>query len=550
MLGVTTLGLVGAAIAQPAYDQTATGLSSPTWDGGRSALRIVDVDGDGHPDLATVGDHGSPFINTPMHGLTIWMGDGAGGFSAVQTGDFGYGGLDFGDVNGDGLVDAAYGVHHNYSNTDLGDQVLEVALGDGTGTGWTAWDDGLGEDGQSWGMFGTALADVDADGDLDVASVSFGCCDGFHLYLNEGDGTWTHTFGPALAGNSDMDIDVGDINNDGLADLATAHQSGIVWLSDGAGGLASADDNLPGPGQIGVDGPSLGDVDLDGHDDLSYANDDGGIELWLRVPGGGWTSATAGLPRSGPHEATRLADMDRDGLLDLVAFGHGVLEVYLGDGGSSWTLVASGSTPAPGGYSSLTVGDVDHNGMPDIALVSTKETGLFQTLNELRMFVEQTPAGAPDIRITGPTERRALRSGAAAFVDWLAAVPAGEATVDVEISAAGPDGPWTALGAGLANSGRLQFVVPALPSTASAYLRATMHTDAGEASHVHGPITILGAACPADCDGNGALNVLDFVCFQGLFVSGDPAADCDGSGQLDVLDFVCFQGAFVAGCGG
>jgi len=57
-----------------------------------------------------------------------------------------------------------------------------------------------------------------------------------------------------------------------------------------------------------------------------------------------------------------------------------------------------------------------------------------------------------------------------------------------------------------------------------------------------------GAACFADCDGNGALNILDFVCYQGLFQSGDEAADCDGNGDLNILDFVCFQGAFQDGC--
>ena len=58
----------------------------------------------------------------------------------------------------------------------------------------------------------------------------------------------------------------------------------------------------------------------------------------------------------------------------------------------------------------------------------------------------------------------------------------------------------------------------------------------------------LGDDCFADCDGNGELNILDFVCYQGLFQSGDDAADCDANGQLNILDFVCFQGEFQAGC--
>jgi len=58
----------------------------------------------------------------------------------------------------------------------------------------------------------------------------------------------------------------------------------------------------------------------------------------------------------------------------------------------------------------------------------------------------------------------------------------------------------------------------------------------------------LAADCLADCNADGMLSVLDFVCFQQLFASGDPAADANGDGMLNVLDFVAFQVAFSAGC--
>jgi hypothetical protein len=54
--------------------------------------------------------------------------------------------------------------------------------------------------------------------------------------------------------------------------------------------------------------------------------------------------------------------------------------------------------------------------------------------------------------------------------------------------------------------------------------------------------------CYADCDGNGGLDIFDFLCFQDAFVAGDPYADCDGNNTLDVFDFLCFQDAFVTGC--
>jgi hypothetical protein len=56
------------------------------------------------------------------------------------------------------------------------------------------------------------------------------------------------------------------------------------------------------------------------------------------------------------------------------------------------------------------------------------------------------------------------------------------------------------------------------------------------------------AACAADCDGDGELDILDFICFQGLFLDGDIEADCDANAKLDILDFVCFQAAFQKGC--
>jgi hypothetical protein len=54
--------------------------------------------------------------------------------------------------------------------------------------------------------------------------------------------------------------------------------------------------------------------------------------------------------------------------------------------------------------------------------------------------------------------------------------------------------------------------------------------------------------CYPDCDGNGTLDVFDFLCFQDSFTQGDPYADCDRNATLDVFDFLCFQDAFVAGC--
>ena len=54
--------------------------------------------------------------------------------------------------------------------------------------------------------------------------------------------------------------------------------------------------------------------------------------------------------------------------------------------------------------------------------------------------------------------------------------------------------------------------------------------------------------CYPDCNGDRALTVADFGCFQTKFVAVDPYADCNKSASYTVADFACFQAAFVAGC--
>jgi hypothetical protein len=54
--------------------------------------------------------------------------------------------------------------------------------------------------------------------------------------------------------------------------------------------------------------------------------------------------------------------------------------------------------------------------------------------------------------------------------------------------------------------------------------------------------------CPADCTGDGNLNILDFVCFQSAWKDHQASGDCDHNGLFNILDFVCFQGLFQQGC--
>lgn len=164
------------------YVESSSGLSNPAWEGGRTELEFADINQDGNIDIITIGDHGSPLINSGEHGIMVYFGDGAGNWNVQMTGDFGYGGIAAGDVNN--------------------------------------------------------------DGDLDLGSISFGCCAGIHVYLNNSDGTWTQSFG-VLGGNSDMIFQFGDIFNDGYIDFIAGHEYATVYMNDGEGNFSPADFDLP-----------------------------------------------------------------------------------------------------------------------------------------------------------------------------------------------------------------------------------------------------------------------------------------------------------------
>lgn len=61
-------------------------------------------------------------------------------------------------------------------------------------------------------------------------------------------------------------------------------------------------------------------------------------------------------------------------------------------------------------------------------------------------------------------------------------------------------------------------------------------------------ILCKGSGCAADFNGDGSLNILDFVAFQSAFQAGEDDADFNGDGQMNILDFVAFQAAFQVGC--
>jgi len=535
---------VGFASGQLSYVECSAGFqNNPEMEGGRTELEFADINNDGNVDILSIGDHGSPYINTQEHGVMVWFGDGQGGWSVFQYGDFGYGGIAVGDVNWDGKWDIGYGMHHNYSGVDLGDDMLEVALGDGTGQTWTAWDDSLISGGSVWGMFSTDFADVDNDGDLDVGSTSFGYGVGLRVFLSQGDGIWDQSFGTPESVNSNMEFYFRDVNRDGSADIIAATAGPSVYFGDGAGGFTPGDTGLP-QSDYGLAGISPGDVDNDGGADVAFANDSGGVEVWVWKDSiHRWVNFSGTLPTTGNFEGTQLCDMNADGFVDVCALGGGHTKVWLGDGQGNWTEAADITTPTPGYYQAFRTGaDFDHNGFPDVAFI-TDEGSWPSDHNVAHAFRESSPYELLTVFPVFPRGGEKFANGSVQFIDWWSAAPAGESSaVTLKLSTTGPSGPWQEIASGIPNAGRFQWTMPESVKSPDCYIRytVTLYATARETVPAVTPRAFtIGDTAPGVVDGHKpqvSSSKLGATVIRGVLMLGEVGSRQNTGYRGDLLD--------------
>src|SRR5690606_18003803 len=59
---------------------------------------------------------------------------------------------------------------------------------------------------------------------------------------------------------------------------------------------------------------------------------------------------------------------------------------------------------------------------------------------------------------------------------------------------------------------------------------------------------MMPPGCPADANGDGAVDANDLAAFQSAFAAGMPAGDADGDGYLTASDAAAFLASFARGC--
>ena len=474
----------------------ANGLNTPERENGRTEYELADVNGDGHLDIISLSDHGNP--GGGQLGIMVWFGDGQGNWTVAKEGNFGYGGCAMGDLNNDGIMDIAWGIHHDYGSGGFGDRLIGAALGNGTGTGWVPWDDGLAENGENWGMFATDLADFDNDGLLDIISQSFGSGNGVRVYKNHGDGTWTQEWAQS-GSNVYYTLETGDFDADGNMDFICTREGTCVFFGDGAFGFTLDQGGIPPNYMQAVD---TGDFNNDGADDILVSmGSDPGVRAYSYDTGTQqWMDMSIGLPSGLSHSMVQFGDLNGDGCLDVVTYAGTMGRTYMGNGQGNWASDATFSFSTPGHYSAMRVsGDFDHDGREDIVVQAAEGT----TYNYTNIARAYSPWQAPSTlstRLVGPSGGETFMAGSARFVNWLTAVPPayGQASVDLHFSSTGPDGPWTTVATGLPDNCRFQWTVPQVNS---ATCRMRITATAGGQTHQYvspGDFSVLQGAGVAD----------------------------------------------------
>jgi len=227
------------------------GLQTPnSWDW-PSYIATGDVNGDGFTDFVVA--------NSNLNNVTVYFGNGQGGFAQTQSFDVGASpsAIEMADFNGDGILDLA--VANSGDNTVsllLGNTTNNIANGAFTLKSTTK----LGSD-----PIYLTTADFNGDGIIDLASANFG--DGSVTVLQgKGDGTFNKKYIlNTLTGDSSVGLLAGDFNADGFPDIVAAGEANLNLFT----GQLTASTNATLTG-VGVAGTGTHNVEANYPGDTNY----------------------------------------------------------------------------------------------------------------------------------------------------------------------------------------------------------------------------------------------------------------------------------------